>query len=304
MESAIPEDFKDRSVVRVFNPCYQEGSDVEEIIAISNGDMVNFADSGVVGKVIRAASRLNVVDNPLGLSHSGMAFLQNPRQVFDIILELTPNFENQGVGCQIREKAGNAMMDEILAFYHSELALVDYDGVTPFLFESNGDAGAVLKGIAPHVQIHPFLNSLESYSGNVYLRPINADIPVEYSTEFIRKYIGRSYETFSTVSELARATIGANKKEKTDKVFCSELAGIFYRDVIETFYWRSDPIVERLRLYENVSNIIPEQFGSGAGDRDLLQCIAGPELTLKHSLDLRLQEAADKSEEGKCCVLI
>ncbi|MDR0580757.1 MAG: hypothetical protein LBG04_01425, partial [Holosporaceae bacterium] len=85
----------------------------------------------------------------------------------------------------------------------------------------------------------------------------------------------------STFSELLRSVEQRNAVENTDNVFCSELCALFYRGVIDT-YWGENEFFQRRRgLYDNVSNIIPEQFCSQIGDLDLLLRIAGPEITLK-----------------------
>jgi hypothetical protein len=285
LSNSNPSSESDRQVVRIFNPCYPKHSRIKQIEA-ANGDAASFAARGIVGRAIRAVSGLNAVPNPLGLSHSGIVVLQNPQGLFNMISELTPNSENKGINCTISEKAGKLMLNELLSYHRSELALVDYKGLSPFLMEANGTAGKVLRGIAPHVEIHPLANSITEYDGNVYLRSISGNIPVNYSTEFIRANIGRSYETFSTLPELALSAVGGNKRERTDKVFCSELVGLYYRGVIRTVYDSSDLVRERYRLYENVSNIIPEQFGSGAGDKDLLRGLAGSEIEAKYIFNL------------------
>jgi hypothetical protein len=94
--------------------------------------------------------------------------------------------------------------------------------------------------------------------------------------------------------------VGGNREERIEKVFCSELAAVFYRDVIRNFYPTTTFFNERLDLYRNVSNIIPEQFGSGAGLSDLLRGVAEPELPLK----IIFGENDSEDNIRFCCVMV
>ncbi|MDR2107396.1 MAG: hypothetical protein LBO73_02670 [Holosporaceae bacterium] len=276
---ADPEASSSRSEIRLSNPCYPGCSDINEI-KLTNGSMVCFAAKGRIGKIIRYASTYNTVDNPLGLSHSGLLLLSNPRDVLQMI-ENSPN---------TADRAKKAMTESLLQYYRAEISIENFSGVAPFLLEATGTVKQALGLIYPHVQISPFKKVLEEYSGNIYLRSALYDVPTDFSDKFIRDHIGRPYETAGTLIEVLKAVRGANKEERTQNVFSSELCGLFYRSAINDLWTRNSTLSGEslnglLDLYVNVSNIIPEQFGTGAGANDLLKGLAEPELALKSYFD-------------------
>jgi hypothetical protein len=294
IDEEIQSSFSSQHTVTVHNPCYPEYSDRAQI-ELPNGGMVSFAAKGSIGKVIRKAMKSNLIDNPLGLSHSGLLLLDNPQHVFKTVQESS----------QIADRAREAMLNGLLKYHKREIAMVDFKGLAPFVLEANGTAEQALGFIYPHVQISPFKKSLTEYEGNVYLRQIMCDIPTDFTGDFIQTYIGKSYETLGTLDELLKAVTGSNKQERIQNVFCSELCGIFYRQVINEIVLTDERyssihalMNERLRSYANVSNIIPEQFGSGAGADDLLNTLATPEIILKDYFNHREDDA-----KFQCCRL-
>jgi len=260
--------------------------------SVRNGDALGFSCQDIFADTIRFVSGFNAIPNPLGLSHSGVVILDDPKNVFDLIYRLTPNATNRGYGCTISENAGRYMLEELQEYYASELSLVQGEVLHPFVVEASGTAATVLRGIYPHVQLHPFEKTVKEYDGNIYLRSTKMNIPLDFTRNFTQEYIGRSYETLFTLPELVRAATERNTTESTQYVFCSELLGLFYRDAINQFHHGKDKN-SLLKLYKNVSNIIPEQFGSGAGNRDLLRGIAEPEREIWHKFDLESGEETD-----------
>ncbi|MDR0753530.1 MAG: hypothetical protein LBE95_02605 [Holosporaceae bacterium] len=267
--------------VQIHNPCYPRYSSVDHI-HVSNGDMLNFSDRGIIGKTICLVSDRNTTPNPLNFTHSGLCILEDPRLLHSTISRLTPNSENKGLGCTIPEKAGKIMCKEIFSQHRDILSLVNRNEILmPFVLEASGSIDTVLRGVYPHVQARPLDISLKKYDGAVYQRSIQIDIPLQYSRDFLETHLGRSYESLGTLSELLRSAEHRNTVENTDKVFCSELCALFYRGVIDTSLEGDEFFQGRRELYGNVSNIIPEQFCSQIGDLDLLLGIAGSEITLK-----------------------
>ena len=284
--------------VTIPNPCYQRYSDTEHIIA-GNGDMLNFSASGPIGWAIRGISNLNDIQNPLGLTHSGVGILERPTWLHETILRLTPSEENVGIDCQISERAGNAMLREIQSEYDSILRLAGggNEPLYPFIIEANGTADAVLQGIYPHVQMRSLASALSGYDGTAYQRQVLVNIPIEYTRNFVETNIGKPYEGLGSFQELFRAAIGGrNREERVDRLFCSELAGLFYRGVIETYCMENEYLRSRSGLFHNVSNIIPEQFCSQLGEIDLLNGLAGSEILLKSAI------ANDETRCGNCSV--
>lgn len=281
----------DRVVPLVDNPRYLEFLE-HESFGVTNGSMVNFAARGFVGKSIRAASALNDVPNPLGLTHSGIVFLESPRTVWDIIYSLTPNGEDGKNDGLVSRKEGRAMLEKLQSYFGPEL---ESDEKHPFLLESNGTAGQVIGGIYPHVQISPFLDALKNYGGNVYIRPFLIPVPSDFIVNFVKEHMGRSYE--KNPMDLIRSVNGFNRVERTGAVFCSEFVGMFYKSVIEVF--PLSPLLSKeniLEKFSNVSNLIPEYFCSSI-EKDVLQGIAGEDILLKHV-------EIFKDEEGGCCLLL
>jgi hypothetical protein len=175
------------------------------------------------------------------------------------------------------------MMRNLRASYGQMLGERDDNAVlVPFCLEANGTAGQVLTGIRPHVQIRALHPVVDGYDGNVYVRKLFAGLELEKTREFMMAHLGRPYEGFRTFLDLARAPISANLVEDTSRLFCSEMAALLYR----TYCGIDIP---------NVSNVIPESLGSGAGRYDLLQLIADVEIPLK------LQYVFPSTDPDCCC---
>lgn len=267
-----------RQVVRLHNPCYPRSSEIEHI-DIGNGDLVNFACAGPIGWFIRSVSKRNHVPNPRGSTHTGVALIDNPQYVWRTIFNLTPNEQNRGFGCTIEEKTGKWMLEKIRKYYGDDLGVIGGGEIwRPFVFEANTTLGQLCHGVHPHTQIRPFVKALK-YDGNVDLRSINFAIPIDFSRRFMGEHVGRPYETFSTCRELFHAARNGNLPERTEKVFCSELASAFYiRAIEESDLENKGELIARFR---NSSNILPERFCDDIGEYDLLEGLASTERALK-----------------------
>jgi hypothetical protein len=180
------------------------------------------------------------------------------------------------------------MMEKLQSYFGRGLKS---DKKHPFLLESNGTVGQVLRGIFPHVQISPLLDALD-YDGNVYIRPFLMPVPSDFILNFAKEHVGRPYE--KNVRELLNSVNALNTEEGEKSVFCSELVGMFYRDVIKSF--PLSPILSRenmLENFSNVSNLTPEQFCFSLGEDDLLHGIADREIPIKY--------IKEKRRRGICC---
>jgi hypothetical protein len=285
----------DEVVQLVNNPCYPKFSEHERFY-VSNGSMVNFAARGFVGDVIRRMSAKNSVPNPLGLTHSGIAFLEKPSIVRDIIYDMTSDKtgkENNGL---LDKGEGRAMMEKLQSYFGRGL---ESDKKHPFLLESNGTAGQVLKGIFPHVQISPLLDALD-YDGNVYIRPFLMPVPSNFILNFAKEHVGRPYE--KNPLELLKSVKALNTKEGVQSVFCSEFAAMFYRSVIGSF--PSSRLLSRENMLgkfpEVVGNVIPEQFCFSLGEQhDVLYGIADREIPIKYITDFKEEEEEEEEEEAE-----
>lgn len=280
------------------NPCYGNFPEIEtetelmavENIYITNGSMLNFSSKGIIGKTIRTASAFNDIPNPLGLTHSGIVVNENPKRVFETVLNLMPGgalYESSV--SPLSEKAGKAIIRELLECHREVISAVSYPEVkASFSLESDGSAGEVLKGISPHVHIHDLGARIKDYEGNIFIRPLNERIESSRTIGFLNEYIGRPYESVSNLKELLGSVKNLNTKERVENIFCSELAAIFYKkmDILK------DDIIS--------NNVIPESFGSGAGSYDLLAGFAGDDVPLKVAFEMNDSENTTKTCCGGC----
>lgn len=259
-------------------------------VSIPNGSMLNFAAAGVIGRTIRGASAFNDIPNPLGLTHSGIVINENPRVIQSIVLSLMAGGANYGKYSEaLSNSAGRAMLRELMTYHRDVLAAVeDPKIIRGFSIESNGSVSEILSGILPATHIYSLQERIEGYDGNVYVRPLSINVPLESTRDFITRYVGRPYESLSTLKEIAGSVKEENKAERTENVFCSELAALFYREVCHI-------------NIPNVSNIIPERFGSAAGEYDLLSGIACPEGVLKYYYNFTEDDIEGRGLCG-CCL--
>lgn len=245
------------------NPAYVEGVTVK-YAQIPNGSVINFASDGLIGATIRAASAMNGVGNPQGLTHTGLAVNENPINVLEIVeRNLAP------------EKI-NPIFEELNEYFPGvfQSSSSNRNFMAPFCLESDGSVGEVLRGILPHAHIHPLIETVSKYSGNVYVRQLDHYISYDVTRAFMGRYLGRDYEPLWKLQELTCSVNGLNEDERTENVFCSELVALFYKEA---------GIIDS---HVNASNVIPEYFSEHAGEYDLLSEYAEPSIQLKHSFDV------------------
>ncbi|MDR3031447.1 MAG: hypothetical protein LBU35_03630 [Holosporales bacterium] len=279
----------------------------KEGIEIPNGSMINFAAAGLVGKIIRSASAKNDIPNPLGLTHSGIIINENPRWLFSKVLSLMPDESRsksiktklisdktnpRGIA-SLSKKVGKSILRELLQHHKDVISMLNDPGIfRPFSMESNGSAKDVFSGMAPHTHIYDLSNRISEYDGNIYFRPLLKAVSCKETRAFMEDFLGRPYESLFSLRELLQATRNLNKTEKTENVFCSELAGCFYK--------------ECGLIKGNVSNIIPENFGSEADFGDVLKGIAGRDIPLKKKYEFKRADIKGKGDCGlniaSCCM--
>ncbi|MDR2666862.1 MAG: hypothetical protein LBB34_01945, partial [Holosporales bacterium] len=264
--SHAPDDY----TVHYVNPCYRLHVDVENAINhltvsdidITNGSVVNFADGGPIGSLIRYASQHNAIPNPLGLTHSGLIINDSPRVIYNTVRQLMPdNPMHNEYGGHLSQAEGEIILRNLMDNHKEKISAVQYKAKPePFVMEAVGTAEEVLRMIPPFVRISDFTSVLETYCGNVFVRTLNNGANHTQTTTFSQKYLGRQYEGLMTFIELIRAIKGENITESNDRLFCSEVVARFY---IENGYAVQMLMGKQLLA----SNVIPEMFGSGAGSR-------------------------------------
>ena len=246
--------------VSVFeNPCYEEFSGVK-MVEIPNGSVINFAAEGMIGDTIRTVSSKNDIENTDGLSHTGLVFNDNP----DYVLKQIKVLKKTGL---VDRKEAKLFKKSITKVYQEMLDDEDFETLVPFSIEANGAASQVLAGILPHVQICPLTTTVKDYGGNVAVRFLKDNVPMEFTRQFLDENLGRSYEF--NLGELIKSAYGKNTADATDQVFCSEIAAIFYKN-----YGLIDNKVI-------TCNVTPEQFSPAAGKYDLLKDVAYDNIWLK-----------------------
>lgn len=245
------------------NPAYVDGV-TARYVNIPNGSVINFASDGPIGAAIRAASAMNEVGNPHGLTHTGLAVNENPINVLEIVEK------------NLGSKKRNPIIKELNKYFSDVFASNSSDRsfMAPFCLESDGSVGEVLRGILPHAHIHALTKTVLKYDGNVYVRQLTHGVHRDVTRAFMIDYLGRDYESLWTLQELTRSVQGLNEDERTENLFCSELVALFYKKA------------GIINPDENVSNVIPEYFSEYAGKYDLLNGYAGPSIQLKYSFDV------------------
>ena len=253
------------------NPCFPEYSH-NKMIAIPNGSVLNYASNGIAGYGIRAASKLNSVPNPLGISHSGVAFHVIPKNLMNDIISLmhvkgTHLFENPGIGNEMIKKVVEQYPDAKVAnsFVNKKSAYM----MQVFCAEAGGTAGELLHGMYPHIYVVPLEYDAMNYSGNIYVRPLSVLVDQEESYEVVKKYLGTPYEGGTSFLEMVKAVRNLNIKDNTSKLFCSEFAALYYRDL---------GLINKQTI---VSNVIPEELSSGAAEYDILKSVAVEDVAIR-----------------------
>lgn len=245
------------------NPCYDKGYTAQNV-DISNGAVLNFASKGAIGNTIRSATSVNQTPNDLGLTHTGIAIVDEVMYVYDLANNVLRT------GDESVEKYAKYAIDKIDDEFSKIIDNEDTTFVSAFALESNGSASQVLQGIFPHVQISPLKSVVKEYNGNVYFRNLHTPLSASFTRGFLGENIFRPYEIYPM--ELLKATKGLNSEEKTEHVFCSEFAALVYKqaEVIEP---------------TNVSNVLPEHFSHLAMRDDILGGFAYNDVPLKYTFN-------------------
>ncbi|MDR0942519.1 MAG: hypothetical protein LBM19_02815 [Holosporales bacterium] len=228
-----------------------------EPIQIPNGSVLLYAGDSFGESVVRFASRWNDIPNPLCINHVEIVINDIPNTIRGIIQGLMTDGEGY-----LTTEEGNRMLEDI----------PEGTDVRPFTLGANATFRDFFSGRGSGVRLYRLETMPELYEGNVYLRTLTEEIPTETTQNFLKEYLGRPYESITTVMEMMRAVRGGNETEEEDRVFCSELAALFYEEA-------------KVIADEVASNALPEMFSSRAGENDLLAEKASDEIPLK------LQEA-------------
>lgn len=249
------------------NPAYPIYSNIDEIY-IPNASVANFSSDGIIGATIRCAQSKNDIPNPNKYTHSAFLFHANPMILTQKISDL---MHREGTELFKNPRYGAEMIRNIEKYY-PETAGRDSSlpGNCVFCAESDGSVQEVLNGIYPHVHIHPFKQTIETYGGEVSFRPCMADVSPARSLDVVLKYVGTPYESPATLDRMVKAINGKNKVSDSTRLFCSEFVALSYKDL------------GLLPAGLIPDNVIPEQLSAGAEEHDLLKEFCGQDTKLKN----------------------
>ncbi|MDR0632714.1 MAG: hypothetical protein LBF84_01090 [Holosporales bacterium] len=241
----------------------EERYNIPRAIEITNGSLLGFVDTSLVGNLIRYLSD----DEKFGFSHVGMAVVAYPTTIVELIQE---SQENGGLATR-KSKYSKRQLETLYTAYPylRDLKAGEYpewEELDVFCFESTGSIGEVLRGFAPCVRITPLFDVLREYKGNVCVRSLNDAIPLEDLQQQIIDNLGISYE--KKIFQLLQSTAGRNEKEDESSWFCSELIAYLYK---------KNGIIQSDILSNNV---VPREF-STRNPFDYLRDLATDEQWLK-----------------------
>jgi len=250
----------------------------EQEVVVQNGCVVLYASADMVGKLIRDASAANTTPNPLGITHTGFVIIENPRVLYNMILDMQESrdpkilLDSNTLLPPLNPEQQKHMLQELEDHCRAILDMSEDPGIfLPFSLESNGSAGEVLKGYKPGVHLYYFPDRIRDYAGNVFIRPLNLDVQITQADTrlFILEELGRLYTSFLQPKELILSPQHLNTPHDAERVFCSEEVAYFF----QRFGFISEDIV--------AANVIPEDLSSAAGDADVIKSLMQKEITLK-----------------------
>jgi hypothetical protein len=242
--------------------------------SIPNCSVVIFSADDVIGDVIRLVQKGNNIQNPYGITHAGIVIYAQPGNLYSLI---QGKMQTPGTQLNGNLHAGECMLDGIAKVYPHVRGVSTYDPDEPpqlFIAESVGTVARVLDGIGPCVFISPLETVVKGYNGSVHIRPLLPSVEEEPVLEIILSHLGRRYENLAGILEMFRAVDAHNQTQDTERVYCSEFVAL----VLQTLSLISPEI--------NVSNVIPEELSSGAGEGgDVLRGVAGEDVLIKEDND-------------------
>jgi hypothetical protein len=219
---------------------------------ITNGSLLSFSGSHGVSRGIRKQTKKQ--NNPLAVSHVGIALVGTPNEMYRLI-----NQSMQYGG--LRFNSNQPVVARACEYMQSLLS--EMSGNVPDVF--------CLHSIAKYgVHIAPLCRVIDEYDGHVYARALDTAIPLENMIKVITSDLGLGYNF--NIREFVRCVNDKNKKTNNAKLFCSQLVAHIYKDC---------GLIQRDIV---TTNVTPAEFGSACND-DLLRDHARTEVPLKVKLD-------------------
>jgi len=202
-------------------------------VYITNGSLLGFSDNGFIGNTVRFLS----FDNKTGLSHVAIALVAYPSEMLRLI-----SLSIKAGGLSKREQYFiNVQLKDICDVYpylelkeDSVIVSVPNEEMEVFCLEVTGKDESIIRGIQPRVLIAPLKVTEKEYSGNVSVRRLREEIPMEMLAEHIIENLGigmfskaEGYGT--TIYRMIMATYRINAVANSETWFCAEFVTYVYQ---------------------------------------------------------------------------
>ncbi|MDR2464000.1 MAG: hypothetical protein LBD36_00050 [Holosporales bacterium] len=216
-------------------------------LRIVNGSLIACCGSGVVSNGIRLQTKQ---DNPLGVSHVGIALTATATEIGKLI-----DLSAKSGGLHFNQKSRKVKASH--EYMINMIKKLDRNKQDVFCLHSTGKYG---------VHIVPLSVLTTEYDGDIYVRILHESIPLADMIQIIARDVGKKYN-FS-IKELQHCATDKNTKADNMKEFCSQLVACIYQEcgiIPETII---------------ATNATPAEFSSHCPD-NWLAAVGGKEEILK-----------------------
>jgi hypothetical protein len=232
-----------------------------EIIEITNGSLFSFGGEGSVSQMIVNNTR---EENPLSLSHVGIALVGTPREMITMVRQI---YAWGTISHKTDRKVEQSAMHMLRQLSRLSASLPDV-----FCVHSTGDWG---------VHIDLLSSLLDEYQGQVFVRPLEDPIPLSVMYPALINHLGKRYNFHP--ADFLRCVNDKNKKTNNTTEFCSQFVTAVYQHC---------RLIPDGRDGINPKNVSPAEFGSHC-ETDLLREYARREIQIKYR--------PSNSGGGNCC---
>ncbi|EKE00614.1 MAG: hypothetical protein ACD_21C00310G0001 [uncultured bacterium] len=253
--------------------------EVTSEVVVQNGSVVLFSSKGLFGRMVKTTSAANLIPNPLSITHAGLIIIENPRVLYNQILDLREqrisdsNTKNP-LG-KLKERQAERALQMLEQHCSALLDAYEDPGVfCIFTLESNGSPEEVIADIEPDVRLYYFPDRISTFDGNVIIRPFKegAKASQEQTRQFINDHLGRPYVDIFYPGILLHSVFGENVCNDTGCVFCSELVAMWLKHC------------KLIASEVDAVNVIPEDLSHYAEDADVVKDIAEEEIFLRRQI--------------------
>ena len=208
----------------------------ENSVIITNGSLLGFSDKGIIGKTVRQLSK-DKKNGGSTFSHVAIAIVEYPSKILELIVS---SIRNGGMS-NANQTFIDAQINDILDSYpylelKDEIIIVSNENENHevFCLEVSGKRESVTRKIPPRVLIAPLKVIEDQYTGNMCVRTLKEEMPVEMLEKLIIENlgIGAFSESSGFVKQIFRIIKTARVKpvsEDSTTWFCSEFVTHVYQ---------------------------------------------------------------------------